>query len=190
MSSAADLAVPEAVVARARRVRFVLMDVDGVLTDGRIYAFSDGAEGRAFSVRDGHGIRLAQRAGLRLGILSGRRCAAVEARARELAIEEVHQGVLDKLRRYEDIARRLGLADEAVCYIGDDLVDAPVLRRVGLAVAPADADARVRGWAHWVTRCPGGAGAVRETLELLLQAQGHWERVAAQYLGHDAPPEE
>jgi 3-deoxy-D-manno-octulosonate 8-phosphate phosphatase (KDO 8-P phosphatase) len=157
------------------------MDSDGVLTDGRLYMYSDGVEGRAFNVRDGHGIRMAQRGGLMFGIISGRESKVVADRAEELYITEVHQHVFDKLERYTEIVDRLGLADDAVCYIGDDLVDLPVLSRVGLSVAPADANDQVRKQVHWVTGRNGGEGAVREVIDALLQARGKWDAVTRRY---------
>lgn len=167
---------------RAAKVRFVLLDVDGVLTDGRLLVFSDGTEGRAFHARDGHGIRMGQRAGLHFGLLSGRESRVVADRASELYITEVHQGVLDKGARYREICTRLGLPDEAVCYVGDDVVDVPVLRRVGLAVAPADAVPEALEAAHWVAGRRGGDGVVREVVDLLLHAGGKWGAVADRYL--------
>jgi 3-deoxy-D-manno-octulosonate 8-phosphate phosphatase (KDO 8-P phosphatase) len=167
---------------RARRVSFVLLDVDGVLTDGKLYSLSDGTEGRAFHVRDGHGIAMARGAGLSFGILSGRASKVVEARSAELGITEVHQGIRDKGARFRQILERLRLSPEAVCYVGDDVVDVPVLRRAGFAVAPADAEESARTASHWVTRAPGGQGAVREVVDLLLRAQGTWNRATEPYL--------
>ena len=173
--------VSEEVVERARKIRLVLMDVDGVLTDSRIYMFSDGTEGRAFSTRDGHGIRMGQRGGLMFGILSGRESRVVIDRAEQLYITEIHQGIFDKNERYAEILERFQLSDEAVCFIGDDLVDVPVMRRVGLAVAPAGSEEGVIQVAHWVTRRSGGQGAVREVVDLLLRAKGKWETVTERY---------
>jgi 3-deoxy-D-manno-octulosonate 8-phosphate phosphatase (KDO 8-P phosphatase) len=175
------MGVSDEIRERAGKIRLVLMDSDGVLTDGRLFMFSDGSEGRAFNVRDGHGIRMAQRGGLMFGIISGRESQIVAERAEELYITEVHQRVFDKLERYKEIVDRLGLADEAVCYIGDDLVDLPVLSRVGLAVAPADADDQIRECVHWVTSRQGGEGAVREVIDLLLQARDKWDAVTRRY---------
>lgn len=155
---------------RAARVGFVLLDVDGVLTDGKILVFSDGTDGRAFHARDGHGIRRAREAGLAFGLLSGRSSPAVARRAEELGIAEVHQGVRDKEARYREIVARLGIAEETVCFVGDDVMDVPVLRRVGFAVAPADAADEARAAAHWVTSRRGGEGAVREVLDRALRA--------------------
>jgi 3-deoxy-D-manno-octulosonate 8-phosphate phosphatase (KDO 8-P phosphatase) len=173
--------VPREILERAARVRLVLLDVDGVLTDGRLLQFSDGTEGRAFHVRDGYGIKMGQRLGLEFGILSGRASKVVEARARELGITETHVGVLEKEACYLEISKRLDLSDERVCYMGDDLVDVPVLRRVGLGVAPAGASEEATIAAHWVTGRAGGEGAVRELITLILKAQGKWEGVSGTY---------
>ncbi len=173
--------IPREILERASRVRLVLLDVDGVLTDGKILQYSDGTEGRAFHVRDGYGIKMGQRLGLVFGILSGRASKVSEARGRELGIEEVHVGVLEKEARYEEILRRLGLTDDAVCYMGDDLVDVPLLRRVGLGVAPAGASEEATMAARWITERAGGDGAVRETIALILKAQGKWEGISGAY---------
>ncbi|MDX1390062.1 MAG: HAD hydrolase family protein, partial [Acidobacteriota bacterium] len=138
-------------------------------------------EGRAFNIRDGHGVRMGQRGGLMFGILSGRESKVVTDRAEELYITEIHQRVFDKIERYVEIVDRLQLGDEEVCFVGDDLVDLPVIHRVGLAVAPADADEHVRRHAHWVTRRNGGDGAVREVIDLLLHARDKWDVVTRRY---------
>jgi len=169
------------VVERAGRVRMVLLDVDGVLTDGRIYMRSGGGEGRAFHARDGHGVRMGQRGGLLFGIISGRETTVVSERASELYITEVHQGVYDKLECLNGIVERLKLSPEDVCFVGDDMVDVPVMRRVGLAVAPADASPEVREVAHYVTELPGGRGVVREVVDLVLRASGKWDQVTDRY---------
>jgi 3-deoxy-D-manno-octulosonate 8-phosphate phosphatase (KDO 8-P phosphatase) len=155
------------------------MDVDGVLTDGRLYVSQDGTEWKTFHTHDGHGIRLGQRCGLGFGILSGRESRVVARRAEELRITEVHQRVFDKGALLGPILARIGLSGDAVCYIGDDLVDLPVMRRVGLAVAPADARPEVIEAAHYVTARRGGRGAVREAIELVLRARGEWDKLAA-----------
>jgi len=180
--AAEPIGADAALAARARHVRLVLLDVDGVLTDGRILVGAADVDGRAFHARDGVGIRLAQQAGLTFGFLSGRDSPAVRARAAELGIAEVHQGVDDKLACFEELCRRLGRAAQDVCYVGDDLIDVPVLRRAGLSAAPADAVAEARAAAHYVTRLPGGHGAVREVVELILRAGDRWSAVAGRYL--------
>ena len=169
-------------LARAGRVRLVLLDVDGVLTDGRLYFGAAGDEGRSFHSRDGVGVKLGQRAGLSFGLISGRRSAAVASRAAELEIHEVHQGVRDKAACLTTILERLAMAPEAVCFVGDDLVDVPVMRRVGLAAAPGDAAPEAREVADYVTQAGGGRGAVREVVDLLLRASGRWQDVTQGFL--------
>ena len=166
---------------RASKIRLVLMDVDGVLTDGRIHVSSEGTESRAFDARDGLGIRLGQKAGLTFGLISGRESSLVEKRARELDIAEVHQRIIDKISVAREIRQRLALSGEAVCYVGDDLIDLPVMRDVGLAAAPADAVAEVRAVAHFVTERRGGRGAVREVIDLVLHASGKWDDVTQRF---------
>jgi 3-deoxy-D-manno-octulosonate 8-phosphate phosphatase (KDO 8-P phosphatase) len=163
---------------RAARVRVVLMDVDGVMTDGRIclMSLSDGTteEMKMFHAHDGAGIKLAGLMGLRTGLITGRNCAATARRARESGMEFVFQGRPKKLAAYEEILQAAGVADEVVAYIGDDLPDLPLLRRAGLAVAVANAVPEVKKAAHYVTALAGGQGAVREVIELVLKAQGRW----------------
>jgi 3-deoxy-D-manno-octulosonate 8-phosphate phosphatase (KDO 8-P phosphatase) len=159
-------------LAKARKIRLLLLDVDGVLTDGRIILDNQGNELKAFHVRDGHGIKLAQRAGIVVGIITGRTAEVVNVRARELAIDEVHQGVMDKGVVYESLLAKYGLRDEQVAFIGDDVVDMGILRRAGLAITVSDCDPAVRSVADMVTRNEGGRGAVREAVNLLLKSQG------------------
>ena len=173
-------------IERARKVRIVLFDSDGVLTDGRIVVTADGDDARCFDVKDGQGIRLGQEAGLLFGVVSGRRSAALASRAGELGLDEVHQGVQDKLGRVDEILTRRELGRDAACFVGDDLVDVPAMRACGLAAAPADAAPEARQAAQFVTGCLGGRGAVREVVDLLLRANGSWERVTARYLGGGA----
>ena len=167
---------------RARRIRLLLLDVDGVLTDGKILLHHDGTESKQFDIRDGTGIVLAQKAGIRVGLLSARQSAATEERAAQLRITLVHQGALDKRTTYEAIRRELTLEDAEVAFMGDDLLDLPVLGRVGLAAAPADAAEIVRRRVHWVSARRGGDGAVRELTELLLTAQDKWDDLVAEWL--------
>jgi 3-deoxy-D-manno-octulosonate 8-phosphate phosphatase (KDO 8-P phosphatase) len=169
------------VLDRAGRIRLVLLDSDGVLTDGRIIVSSDGSEARSFDVRDGFGIRLGQSAGLSFGVISGRESRALTARAQELGLDEVHQGAHDKLGLVREILDRRGLEPRDVCFVGDDLIDLPAMRYCGLAIAPADAVDQVREVAHHVTERPGGRGAVREVVDMLLRATGSWDEVTARY---------
>jgi 3-deoxy-D-manno-octulosonate 8-phosphate phosphatase (KDO 8-P phosphatase) len=162
---------------KAKQTRMIMIDVDGVLTDGRILYSSDGVEIEAFHVRDGVGLRAAHRAGLLTALLTGRVSSAVARRAKELGISEIHQGIPDKVEIYETLLRRHGLSDEAVAYVGDDLNDLPLLARAGLSAAPADAAEEVKAKVAYVTQRGGGRGAVREVIELILKAQGRWEQV-------------
>jgi 3-deoxy-D-manno-octulosonate 8-phosphate phosphatase (KDO 8-P phosphatase) len=167
--------------ARAARVRLLLLDVDGVLTDGRIVYADDGAEVKRFHVRDGSGLKFWRDAGKRAAVLSGRSCAAVDRRAAELGIAPVLQGRGDKLPAFEPLLADLGLRPDEVCAVGDDLPDLPVLTRAGLAVAVADACAEVRAAADYVTAAPGGGGAVREAVEWLLGLTGEWAGVVESF---------
>jgi 3-deoxy-D-manno-octulosonate 8-phosphate phosphatase (KDO 8-P phosphatase) len=154
---------------KLKNIKLLLLDVDGVLTDGTILLDSHGNELKAFHVRDGHGIKLAQRAGIAVGLITGRNAEVVNIRARELGIEEVHQGAKDKIRVYDDVIARHGLRDDEVAYMGDDVVDMDVFKRAGLAVTVADADPAVRPHVHLTTKAQGGRGAVREFINLLLK---------------------
>ncbi len=167
---------------RARRVRLVLMDCDGVLTDGRIVFLSGRREAKAFNSKDGVGMRLAQQLGLEVGIVTGRRSETVARRGRELGLREIHQKIWDKLELTRRLAARRGIGFDRVCFIGDDIVDLPVMQRVGLAVAPGDAHPEVLRRAHWVTRRRGGRGAAREALDLILDAQGLTAKLMERYL--------
>lgn len=170
--------ISEEVIARARRIKLLLLDCDGVLTDGGLHYVFDGKrvlEGvKVFHIHDGQGLKLAREAGLTLGVISGRVSPALAARARELRIDHLHQGIDDKLSVYEQIKTAEGLADDQIAYVGDDLPDLPVMRRVGLAIAVADAVDEVRECAHFVTGRLGGRGAAREAVELILKAQDKW----------------
>lgn len=170
---------------RARRVTMILMDVDGVMTDGRITLVGARHEAKSFDAKDGLALWVARRLGLKTGVISGRRSSAVLRRARELGMDEVHLKTRDKLAVYESILRRRRLSDHQVCYIGDDLVDLPVLARAGMSVAVADAHPEVRRRARFVTGAPGGQGAVREVIDAILKAQGHWSTIMGWF---DASP--
>jgi 3-deoxy-D-manno-octulosonate 8-phosphate phosphatase (KDO 8-P phosphatase) len=169
---------------RAKAIRLLLLDVDGVLTDGRITYDGSGREWKSFDIRDGQGIRLLQQAGLEVGILSGRRSAAVRTRAKELGLRLLRQKVTDKAKALEEIMVQKNYKREQICYVGDDLVDLPVFPRVGLAIAAADSIGEVKASAHYITRNPGGRGAVREVCDLILKAQGKWAAVTREYTGH------
>ncbi len=168
---------PEEVWGRARGIRLLILDVDGVLTDGRLYFDARGETLKVFHVRDGHGIKIAQRGGIEVALVSGRRSDAAFHRARELGITRFYEGVRDKVAILEELLAALNLAPPQVAAVGDELVDLPLFYRVGLAVAVADAAPEVAARAHWVTSLPGGRGAVREVCDLLLKAQGRWEEL-------------
>lgn len=165
-------------------IQLLLLDVDGVLTDGSILLDSDGRDLKRFYVRDGSAIVMWRKCGLKVGILTGRPSLVTTHRAAELKIDLVSQGkAMEKLAAYEDLCRRAGVTDERVAYIGDDLADLPVLRRVAYPMAPADAVEEVRGVAKYVTERPGGRGAVREAVEHLLKKMNRWNDVLERYGG-------
>lgn len=165
---------------RARAVRLAIFDVDGVLTDGTLYIGAQGEAFKAFSILDGHGIKMLQAAGIACAILSGRTSEAVERRAAELSVKHVVQGSSDKVADFEKLVTTAGVEPRACAFVGDDLPDLAVMKRCGLAVAVANAVAGVKEGAHYVTRASGGRGAVREFCELVLEARGHDPAVAKQ----------
>ncbi|QEM68123.1 HAD-IIIA family hydrolase [Geobacter sp. FeAm09] len=166
---------------RLAPIKLLLLDVDGVMTDGGIIYDGNGLETKVFNVKDGHGIKMLQRAGIQVGIITGRSSAVVNVRAQELGIELVYQGALRKLESYEDVKRKTGLGDSQIAYVGDDVIDVPVMRRVGFAAAPRDALAEARNAAHYITERDGGRGAVREVCDLILKGCGKWDEVVARY---------
>ena len=174
---------PDELTLRARAVRLILLDVDGVLTDGTVDISSDGTESKTFSIRDGAAILWARREGLTVGLLSGRPSAATTRRASELGIDLVVETGPDKRPAFEQILTRVRLAATDVAYMGDDLLDLPILGKVGLSAAPADAVDEVLGHVNWVSGRPGGRGAVRELVELILRARLRWQAVVGQHLG-------
>ena len=163
--------------AKAALVKLLLFDVDGVLTDGKILMHPDGTESKQFDIKDGTGLVWAQRAGLKVGVLSARSSAATAQRAAQLGITIVHQGVPSKIRAYDAILRQHGLTDADVAYMGDDVLDLPVITRAGLSASPSDAVEEVRTRVDYVSRASGGAGAARELVELVLKSQDRWERL-------------
>lgn len=166
---------------RLTTIQLLLLDVDGVMTDGGIIYDGNGLETKVFNVKDGHGIKMLQRAGIEVGIITGRSSAVVDIRARELGIELVYQGALRKLASYEDIKLKTGFGDSQIAYMGDDVIDVPVMRRVGFAAAPQDALAEAKRAAHYIASCNGGRGAVREVCDLILKGRGAWDDVTARY---------
>ncbi len=164
-----------------KQIKLLLLDVDGVMTDGRIVYDANGIETKFFNVKDGHGIKMLQRGGVEVGIISGRKSQVVENRAAELGITLVYQKALDKLAPYQEILECRGLQDENVAFMGDDIIDIPVMKRVGFSAAPADALDYVLEHAHFVSRNRGGWGAVRELCDLILKGNGTWDAVTERY---------
>ena len=165
-------------IARAKKIKCIILDVDGVLTDGGIYVAPDGSElYKPFYARDGLAITLARKVGLSTAIITGRASSIVEHRARELHIDLVYQGKLDKRAAYADIKAKMGYADEEIAYVGDDIVDLPIMRMVGLPCAVGDAVPEVREIAQIIAAEHGGRGAVREIYEIILKTQGLWDEV-------------
>jgi 3-deoxy-D-manno-octulosonate 8-phosphate phosphatase (KDO 8-P phosphatase) len=167
--------------ARAARLKLLVFDVDGVLTDGVIVMHADGSESKHFHIRDGAAMVWAQRMGIPVALLSARPSGATAQRAAQLGIRTVVQGGGSKLQAYEQILRERALTDEQVAFMGDDLLDLPVMARAGLSAAPADAASEVLEQAQWISTRPGGHGAVREFIEMVLRAQGRWEDVLREY---------
>lgn len=167
---------------RLKKIRCLLLDVDGVLTDGKLHFTSDGREFKTFDVQDGHGIAMAQRVGLTIGFISGRPSLATSQRAADLGVTIVLQKPTNKMEMVEEIKRAHGFTDDEIAFIGDELVDLPPLRRVGLAVAVPNAVDEVKRLAHYVTRRRGGDGAVREVIEMILKARGTWDKAIAKYV--------
>jgi len=166
---------------RAAKIKLLILDIDGVLTDGRVIYDQDGHELKFFDIKDGHGIKLLQRAGFQIAWLSGRKSIPNQVRARELGIDELVEDCKIKLPEFQRLVSERGLKPEQAAFMGDDLIDLPPMRACGLAMAPADAWPEVRDMAHWVATLPGGRGAVRQACELLLKACGKWKEVAGRY---------
>ncbi len=162
-------------------IKIVIIDVDGVLTDGRIILDANGNESKAFNVQDGTGITYLHRAGIKTAIISGRESKVVEQRAKELCIEDVYLGIHNKIEAYEDILEKHKIEDSEICYIGDDLIDLPILRRVGFSVAVPNAVIEVKESVSYVTNTPGGYGAIREVAEKILKSQGKWDKIISRY---------
>ena len=173
--------IEENLIQKIREIGLLISDVDGVMTDGSIIMDDMGHEIKKFNVRDGHGIKLLMRYGIDVILLTGRQSKVVEYRAKDLGIVEVHQGVFNKMDTFEEIIRSRGIACERVSFIGDDIVDIPVLRKVGFSVAVADAHEDVKRSVDYITASKGGGGAVREVCEIILRHQDKWGEVAQKY---------
>jgi 3-deoxy-D-manno-octulosonate 8-phosphate phosphatase (KDO 8-P phosphatase) len=169
------------VAAKAANIKLILLDVDGVLTDGAVVVYGDGSESKRFHIRDGIALVWAQRAGITVGLLSARQSPTTARRAAQLGITLIHQGVASKLATYDQIVGDMVLRDDQVAYMGDDIVDLAVLGRAGLSAAPADAVEEVRSRVDFVSAHGGGDGAVRELVELILRSQKHWDTLVNAY---------
>jgi len=170
------------ILEKASRIRLVVFDVDGVLTDGSLYIGDDGQEYKAFHSRDGHGIKMLLRQGVEIAIITGRTSRVVEHRMKNLGISHVYQGKLEKLPAFQELIQKLGVSEEQTAYVGDDVVDLPVMRRVGLAIAVQDAHPLVRQHSHWQTPNSGGRGAARDVCELIMEARGVLDDEMSRYL--------
>ncbi len=170
------------ILERAANIKLVIFDVDGVLTDGSLFLGDDGLEYKAFNSRDGHGMKMLQKTGVSIGIITGRSSKVVEYRMASLGIEHVYQGQLDKMVGFNDLVEKTGLQMQEIAYVGDDVVDLPVMLKVGLAIAVQDAHPLVVKHAHWQTSKPGGRGAGRDVCEMIMEARGTLDSAMAEYL--------
>ncbi len=170
------------ILEKAAQIKLVIFDVDGVLTTGALFYGDDGQEYKAFHSRDGHGMKMLQNSGVEVGIITGRTSKVVEHRMENLGIQHVYQGKLEKLPAFEELLEKLGLNPDEVAYVGDDVVDLPILTRVGLAIAVADAHELVKQHAHWQTPHGGGQGAARDVCELIMEARGTLQTELQRYL--------
>ncbi len=171
----------EDVAAKASRVTMLILDVDGVMTDGSLYYSAEGEAIKMFNVKDGAAIKWLQRAGIEIAVITGRHSPQTQARADELGIKTVIQGAFKKLPVFLEFLKNSGVPAQQVAYIGDDYHDLPLLKRVGLSMAPADAIDEVKKIVDWIASVPGGRGAVREAAELILKARGKWQEISAPY---------
>lgn len=165
----------------AKNIKLLILDVDGVLTDGSIILDDNGNEIKSFHVRDGHGLKMLQKAGIQIAIITGRHSKVVERRAHELGITEIYQRCHIKTVAYDDLLEKFGIEDKETAYVGDDIVDIPIFKRVGLSIAVADAVDEAKREALFVTNNRGGRGAVREVCELILKSNGKWEEFIDEY---------
>lgn len=166
---------PQAIIDKASKIKLLILDVDGVMTNNRLYYLDDGQEIKSFYTRDGHGMVMLQKSGVEIGIITGRKSELVKKRMQDLKVKHVYQGVPDKLPTFLQLVESLAISLDEIAYIGDDILDLPILTRVGLAVCPQDADKEVKPRVDWVSDFNGGQGCVREICELLLKSQGLWQ---------------
>jgi 3-deoxy-D-manno-octulosonate 8-phosphate phosphatase (KDO 8-P phosphatase) len=172
----------QAIVEKARQLKLLILDVDGVLTDGRLFFDAEGNEYKSFHARDGHGIKLLRQTGVEVAVISGRNSNSVALRMKNLGIEHVYQGHENKVAAFNEIIELTGITPDQAAHVGDDLLDLPIMIRVGLAIAVNDANFAVKQHADWCTTLPGGLGAVREVCDFIMQAQGRFDEVLNAYL--------
>jgi 3-deoxy-D-manno-octulosonate 8-phosphate phosphatase (KDO 8-P phosphatase) len=172
----------EQIIEKAKKLKLLILDVDGVLTDGKLFFDNDGNEYKAFHARDGHGIKLLRQSGVEVAVISGRKSNSVALRMKNLGIEYVYQGHENKISAFNEIIEKIGITPEQAAHVGDDLLDLPLMVRVGLAIAVQDANFAVKQHADWCTTLSGGCGAVREVCDLIMQAQGSFDDVVSSYL--------
>ncbi len=173
--------IDDEILEKIKRIKLLILDVDGVMTDGSINYTDDGREFKSFDVKDGHGIKLLMRSGVEVALITARESNVVAIRAKDLGIKDVYQGRKEKLGAFEEILANKGLSADETAYMGDDLIDLPVLRRAGFCAAVADATDEVKEAVDYVAKRPGGRGAVRELTDLILKAKGRWDEVTARY---------
>ncbi|MBN2647399.1 MAG: HAD hydrolase family protein [Thiotrichales bacterium] len=174
--------ITTALAAKAQKIQFLILDVDGVLTDNRLYYGDDGHELKSFYTRDGHGMVLLKKSGIEIGIITGRTSKLVAKRCQDLKIEHLYQGVPDKLPSFLDLVKKLGLQLDQIAYVGDDILDLPILMRVGLSITPADGESEVKSRVDYISPYKGGQGVVREVCEILMRSQGTWQQHMDFYL--------
>ena len=172
----------QVITEKAKKLKLLILDVDGVLTDGKLFFDHQGNEYKSFHARDGHGIKLLRQTGVEVAVISGRKSNSVALRMKNLGIEHVYQGHENKQAAFNEIIEKIGITPEQAAHVGDDLLDLPIMTRVGLAIAVSDANFAVKQRADWCTTLPGGHGAVREVCDFIMQAQGHFDEVVNAYL--------
>jgi len=169
-------------VEKAKKLKLLILDVDGVLTDGKLFFDNEGNEYKSFHARDGHGIKLLRQTGVEVAVISGRKSNSVALRMKNLGIEYVYQGHENKQAAFNEILEKIGITPEQAAHVGDDLLDLPIMTRVGFSIAVSDANFAVKQRADWCTTLPGGHGAVREVCDFIMQAQGHFDEIVNAYL--------
>jgi len=170
------------IVEKAKKLKLLILDVDGVLTDGKLFFDNDGNEYKSFHAQDGHGIKMLRQTGVEVAVISGRKSKSVALRMKNLGVDHVYQGHENKIAAFNEIIEKIGITPEQAAHVGDDVIDLPVMIRVGLAIAVNDANFAVKQHADWCTALPGGQGAVREVCDFIMQAQGHFDEMLNAYL--------